>query len=529
MVTLLLMVMGQLSLIMADLPIHCAHYQVVGTWLFEFTTLTHDNREDCGYHHPDSNEFHFDKYAYQFKTMNSKEMELVAPNIIQDVNGIKIGTWTMVYDEGIELTLTQSANDLKLFAYMKYMPKQGTDLKSLTVSDYVSHCDTTRIGWFRSPAPQYGCFHGKKILPKKSYSLESNLALSHKNYPRMNIRTRWNQGYVTRIVQDNDDEFFKPDISFVETINRDTTSTWKATVHKQFIGKKMKQMHTLLGRRRFRRVLPKGEKRVFVEPAEISLLDISDSASFPKKLDWRNISGINYMNPIMNQGSCGSCYAVASLAAFEARLNYAKAQDSDYDSLLQSSIRKTKLSSQDVLSCSSQNQGCDGGYPYLVAKYGAEHGLISESCSPYIGDDSAPCTRKGNCPRHFIKDYKYIGGYYGGSNAIKMQKELQNGPIVVAFEAPSELFYYSGGVYECGKIKEELQIGEGERSVNSWEQTNHAVTCVGYGSEKHNGRTIEYWIMKNTWGPDWGEDGYFRIRRGIDACGIESMSVTATL
>merc|ERR1712130_65801 len=134
--------------------------------------------------------------------------------------------------------------------------------------------------------------------------------------------------------------------------------------------------------------------------------------------------------------------------------------------------------------------------------------------------------QNNGCVRHFIKDYKYIGGYYGGSNAIKMQKELQNGPIVVAFQAPSQLFYYSGGVFECGEMKEEIQLGEEEVHVNNWEQTNHAVTCVGYGSEKHNGKTIEYWIMKNTWGSDWGEDGYFRIRRGVDACGIESMSVT---
>merc|ERR1719266_1142894 len=115
----------------------------------------------------------------------------------------------MVYDEGIELTLTHSANDLKLFAYMEYYPKQGTQLQSLAVSDYVSNCHATRVGWFRSSEPQYGCFRGRRMLSMKPVSVNEAQSLTHnKNYPRINSRTHWGQGYVTRIVRDNDDEFF---------------------------------------------------------------------------------------------------------------------------------------------------------------------------------------------------------------------------------------------------------------------------------------------------------------------------------
>jgi len=508
----------QLGFVMSDLPIHCAHFQVVGTWLFDFTELTHDNRENCGYHHPDSNQFHFDKYEYAFKKINSKEMELLAPNIIRDTNGDNIGTWTMVYDEGLELTLTQSAKDLKLFAYMSYSPKQGTALKSLDVSDYISHCDATRIGWFRSTAPQYGCFRGKKTTTK-SFAPREGLSLSHKNHMRMNSRTHWHQGYVTRIHNDNDEEFFEPDSSFVETINRDIKSTWKATVHKQFIGKKMKHMHALLGRRRYRRILPDGQKRVAVEPAEISLLDITDSYSLPKQLDWRNVSGVNYMNPVMNQGACGSCYAVAAMDAFAVRLDYAKVQASKYDELLQYPSRLTKFSAQDVLSCSSQNQGCDGGYGFLMSKWSEDVGLVPDRCAPFTDADAA-CTslKLQGCnmggTRYRAANHRYVGGFYGASDENSIRAELvKNGPVVMSFEPKEDFMYYKDGIYKSGpnKIHQE------------WEQVDHAVLLIGYGVEKEQA----YWTLQNSWGDDWGEDGYFRMARGIDESGCESIVVAA--
>jgi len=234
-----------------------------------------------------------------------------------------------------------------------------------------------------------------------------------------------------------------------------------------------------------------------------------DYARMPKQLSW-----INFDSPVRNQGECGACYSMAAMTVYEVRLRI-KTHMKD----------KTLMSAQDVLSCSVTNQGCEGGYPYLVGKHAMEIGLVPEACAPYkasdISCDSLKFTRAACAHKRYrAKRYRYVGGYYGGCNELKMMKEIMRaGPVIVAFQAPSSLFYYSGGIFTGAPPKRE---GKYEHRVRYWEQTNHAVVAMGWGEE--NGQ--KYWIIKNTWGPQWGESGYFRIQRGTDECGVESMATT---
>jgi cathepsin C len=180
------------------------------------------------------------------------------------------------------------------------------------------------------------------------------------------------------------------------------------------------------------------------------------------------------------------------------------------------------LSPQEVVSCSFYNQGCEGGYPFLVAKHGAEFGLVNAECVPYTARNSA-CTPICNQPRLKLSNYSYVGGFFGGCNEVHMMREIyENGPVMVAFQAPPDLFYYTGGIYTGPSPKEEAQ---GVNGVNVWQQTNHAVVAVGWGVDKRTG--VKYWKLKNTWGLKWGESGYFRIRRGTNECGVESMATKA--
>lgn len=76
----------------------------------------------------------------------------------------------------------------------------------------------------------------------------------------------------------------------------------------------------------------------------------------PDEFDWRDVNGVNYVSPVRNQQSCGSCYAFGSMAMLEARTR-----------ILTNNSRQPVFSTQDVVSCSEYAQGCEGGFPYLIA------------------------------------------------------------------------------------------------------------------------------------------------------------------
>lgn len=141
----------------------------------------------------------------------------------------------------------------------------------------------------------------------------------------------------------------------------------------------------------------------------------------PLAVDWRNHDGHNFDSPIRNQGRCGSCYAFATGAMLEARTRIARYRHG-------LGMSNPAYSTSDVLSCSRYNEGCHGGYPFLVAKYAQEFGLVSHArhspCAPGLntdlwaqlhdddddddaGDDDQ-CASTGRV--RFTDDYHYVGG-----------------------------------------------------------------------------------------------------------------------
>jgi len=273
-----------------------------------------------------------------------------------------------------------------------------------------------------------------------------------------------------------------------------------------------------------------------LKPQSFSLDSITDSIArqneetrrkcirkvLPESLDWsqKNLTS----TPVVNQGGCGSCYAVSSADAFTSRLR-----------LKRNSATLKIRSAKTILQCSASNQGCSGGFPWLVAHHAHYEGLVSEDCAgPYSSDERMGGPLSNSCDSkvdictsdvEYAKSWGYVGGSYGKGNPEDMMWSLyRDGPMVVAINAQPSLFMYREGLFVADQVatNDITKIAE-----SYWEATTHAVALLGYGSVNVEGSSTDSWKLKNSWGPSWGEKGYFNIQRGSDAMAVESMAVHA--
>merc|ERR1711981_971610 len=227
-----------------------------------------------------------------------------------------------------------------------------------------------------------------------------------------------------------------------------------------------------------------------IEQAKRTVMNFDKlGSSIPQNFDWVDL---NMTSPVKNQGSCGSCYAFASMGMFEAR---ARVQTNG--------AWQPLFSEQDVVSCTNLAQGCSGGFPYLISKYGQDFGIVEDEC---YGEYMSGTTRQdedciaNSCFRHKVSDYGYVGEFYGGATEYAMRQEIYaNGPIAVSLEAGG-LHDYNGGVW----IQPSNGVG-----WDPYEATTHVVVITGWGWDDETG--FPFWNVKNSWGASWGENGYFRI------------------
>jgi len=243
----------------------------------------------------------------------------------------------------------------------------------------------------------------------------------------------------------------------------------------------------------------------------------------PDNWDWRSINGVSYVSPVRNQAQCGSCYAFGTLGMLESRIN-----------IMSNFQRLMTLSPQGIVSCSFYSQGCNGGFGYLVGKWGEDFGIYSEQCFPYVSGNGStpPCSdackiTPENQSKMMIKatNYYYVGGFYGACNEEAMKQELYaRGPVAVSFLVTPEFKLYKGGIFRRSASLDE-KLRRASANPWPWEETNHLVLLVGWGYDEDT-RT-KYWIVKNSWGEAWGENGYFRIVRGVNELAIESMAESA--
>jgi len=295
-------------------------------------------------------------------------------------------------------------------------------------------------------------------------------------------------------------------------------STWTAKQH--FTEKDMENVKVKLGA---------------ILNHKLQLDSVDESTHFdmteeiPKEFDarkkWPKCSAI--ISDIRDQANCGSCWAFAAAGAISDRTCIAS------DGKLQ-----VKLSADDMLSCctlwstlSFCGFGCNGGIIQLAWRFWVKKGLVTggnfgenNTCRPYEikpcghhNDKSDnPCKGNSRTPKckkqcvngaDYKKDKHYGAKYYSLHGAEQIQREImQHGSVEAGFTVYSDFPEYADGVYQTTS---NVALG------------GHAVRIIGWGND--NGTA--YWLVANSWNTDWGKDGYFKILRGNDHCGIESQIV----
>jgi len=236
----------------------------------------------------------------------------------------------------------------------------------------------------------------------------------------------------------------------------------------------------------------------------------------PDTFDWRT-KGV--VTPVKNQQACGSCFAFSSTGNIESLWAIA-------------GNKLITLSEQEIVDCSTAcsnippygnvcNQGCDGGFQWnAFFDIISWKGLETEAEYPYLGFPGGSCGRKSTGVFAPISNYTCLSTPAGPADEVQMQAYIyKNGPVSIALNA-ALLMTYSSGV------------------IDPWfpnfycdpDSLDHALLIVGWGNaENWVGETIPYWTVKNSWSAQWGENGYFRIARGVNLCGIAESVLSAVL
>ena len=210
------------------------------------------------------------------------------------------------------------------------------------------------------------------------------------------------------------------------------------------------------------------------------------AVEFPEAWDWRNVEGANWTTPITDQGGCGSCVSFGTVAVLEAMSKL-----HDQDAALQPDLSEAHL-----FFCGCGNCCDRGWWPSYALDYAKAQGVPDEECFPYQDHDMA-CSN--SCSDWASRALKVVDWQEVIDVGARKEWLSGKGPMVGCMAVYRDFFSYRSGVY---------------RHTTGDLAGYHAICVVGYSEAE------QCWICKNSWGTDWGDDGWFKI--GYGECGMDS-------
>lgn len=191
-----------------------------------------------------------------------------------------------------------------------------------------------------------------------------------------------------------------------------------------------------------------------------------------------------------DQGSCGSCWTFSTVGCLESA------------HLIKYGVLET-YAEQQLVDCAGDfdNYGCNGGLPSHAFEYiYYTGGIETEDAYPYKAVDQT-------CQVDSSKFALSVGHSVNitEGDEVELKQAVYQQPVSVAFQVVDDFGGYTSGVYSSTSCQ------------NGPSDVNHAVLAVGYGTDDSG---MDYWIVKNSWGTDWGDQGFFKIQRGVNMCGI---------
>jgi len=210
------------------------------------------------------------------------------------------------------------------------------------------------------------------------------------------------------------------------------------------------------------------------------------TAPAPSSYDWRNRAGV--VTPVYNQGQCGSCWAFSATENIESQWALA-------------GHPLESLSMQQVVSCDTTTYGCSGGWTYLAYQYVISAGGIeSYSAYPYNSGNG----NTGSCEFNRGDVAATLGSWsYVTQNQNEQQMVdylVSTGPLSICVDA-APWQYYTGGVLLASSCSTSI---------------DHCVEAIGYNLNSNP----PYWIVRNSWGADWGIAGYIYLQYGQNTCAL---------